>query len=330
MGEEIDLDDQNQFVPETTSFVDSPARIRDYCKDVFSNYQYQILAIYPLIYLGWLLYYITYIYRSLYVTGANHQICEYDHSLVSSMNNTVNALEKAMEGSTKNIGQPLPEQWPHGFYTVTYSGVCRENDDSEKVCYKGLSVEDLLLKDVGIQIAEFNKMENPVQFGDKFMLTYRDLQGKLRKVQHMKPCPTTLVDGVCWYEGLTNDEILSLPENVIGTSMQLFAAWVVMSFAAVSLVLLITGLWMSGIDPNIPLLIVPGFSPIGCLFSILAATPGMEALYVTARYFDIRLFTTGPTVHVIAFVLAIISSCHCFWLVFKPETPATVNPTIPE
>lgn len=328
MGEEIDLDDQNQFVPETTSFVDSPASIRDYCKDVFSNYQDQILAIYPLIYLGWLLFYITYIYRSLYVTGANHQICEYDHSLVSSMNNTVNALEKAMEGSTKNIGQLLPEQWPHGFYTVTYSGLCRENDDSEKVCYKGLSAEDLILRDVGVQIAEINKMENPVQFGEKFMLTYRDVQGKLKKeLERRKTCRYTLGNLVCFYKGLTNDEVQSLPRAENAMDFKLFASWLTMSFAVLSLPL-IMWLWMGDVDINHPLILfLLASSFLQCFSSLPAVTHDMEVLYLTAWYFDIRLFSPAPTVHIIALVFAVLSFGNAFWLACSR---LQVNPTILE
>ncbi|PSK36970.1 hypothetical protein C7M61_003835 [Candidozyma pseudohaemuli] len=327
MIEEMDLEAQRPTVPETTTSVSG--KVKHFFKKFYTTYKNQIATIPAILYMSWLVFYITFMYRSLYITGAYHEICEYDSSLVSEMSRTVNALEKIIGGSTKNVGQLLPDQWPHGFYTVTYSGVCRENDNSEKVCYKGPSPENLLLIDVGVQIAEFNKMENPLQFGQKFMLTYRDLQDKLRLVKYMKPCPTTLTHRACWYDGLTNDEILSLPGKVV-TGLQLISAWMAMTSAAVSLILLMMGVWMVGIDPRVPLSMAPAFNIFGCVVSFLAAIPGMEALYLTARYFDIRLFTPGPTVPVIAFVLAIIASGHCFWLVYREDTPATVNPTVPE
>lgn len=171
------------------------------------------------------------------------------------------------------------------------------------------------MKDVGVQIAEFNKMDNPLQFGEKFRLTYRDVQGKLEKeLERRKTCRGTLGKLVCFYKGLTNDEVESLPRAEIAVDFKLFASWLTMIFAVLSLSL-IMWIWMGDCDENSPLILFLAVSyGLQCIFSLVAVNDGMEVFHLTAWYFDIRLFSPAPTIHIIALVFAVLSFVNAFWL----------------
>lgn len=112
--------------------------------------------------------------------NVNLVTAEVDKTLLVQMHKTIDSLETVMEGSTRNISSLLPETWPHGYYRAHFRGLCRKNDNSPSVCYYGLNMEELFVGDIGLQIAQFNGMEDPMLFRKEFIKSYRDMKQDLR------------------------------------------------------------------------------------------------------------------------------------------------------
>ncbi|PVH14425.1 uncharacterized protein CXQ87_002559 [Candidozyma duobushaemuli] len=108
-----------------------------------------------------------------YVTG------EVDEFLVPKLHKTINAIEALLQGKTTGLEQMLPETWPHATYDVYFNGLCRVNDDSSTVCYQGTNIEDLIAGDIGLQIAQYNHMENPNAFRREFISTFHEIKQEL-------------------------------------------------------------------------------------------------------------------------------------------------------
>lgn len=187
------------------------------------------------IYQAWLAFFITYSCMTMFSTKWGVVTYKYDSTLSLKMNQTVNSLEVAMEGSTKNLSSMLPQQWPNGTYTVGYFAVCRKNQNSKKVCYRGKKLEDLVLKDIGIQIAEYNEMDNPAAFGESFLVTYRDVQQNLKEVlSGKKHCRYFEEKTICEFEGLTAEEYSSLPSTKAAENPPFIGPYIYLVLAALS------------------------------------------------------------------------------------------------
>lgn len=194
---------QEQTDSELTFFAKKRQMFKKVSDIIFLKYDVPFL-----IFLLWLLCFITYTSVLLQGTCMFHRESEYNSSLTSSMKKDIIAMESLMEDPTKKISSYIPDEWVHGTYKVDFFGICRQNDNSKEVCYKGNHIENLILQDIGIQIAEQNGMENVELFGKNFSLNHRALQKNMDlKLERRRTCR----HGVCTFEGLSNEDIILLP-----------------------------------------------------------------------------------------------------------------------
>lgn len=172
---------------------------------------------------------ITYTCMSLFGTLVGYRESKYDSSLTLTMRRDVIAMEKLMEDTTMKISNYLPDQWTNGTYTIGYHGICRQNENSKKVCYRGSKVEELVLQDIGLQIAENQGMDDADQFSKRFTTTYRDLQNNLEtELEKRRTCN----DMVCTYMGLTNEEVKLFLTKRMPEYWPVYLTWVSLLLAA--------------------------------------------------------------------------------------------------
>lgn len=101
---------------------------------------------------------------------------EVDNSLLTQLHHSLASLERVNKGSTKDLAALLPETWPHATYKQTLPGFCRFNDDTAVVCYPGYNAFESFMGDIALQMAYYNKMEDPSAFRVEFL----DTLGKVR------------------------------------------------------------------------------------------------------------------------------------------------------
>lgn len=172
---------------------------------------------------------ITYTCMGLFGTLVDYRESKYDSSLTLTMRKDVIAMEKLTENTTMKISNYLPDQWHHGTYTIGYHGICRQNENSEKVCYRGSKVEELVIQDIGLQIAENQGMDDADQFSQRFTTTYRDLLNSLEtELEKRRTCNEV----VCTYMGLTNEEVKLFLTKQIPEYWPVHLTWVSLLLAA--------------------------------------------------------------------------------------------------
>lgn len=172
-----------------------------------------------------------------------------------------------------------------------YFGICRENEGSQKVCYKGSKTEDLVLKDIGIQIAEYNQMADPVQFGEKFKQKYRDLQNEVdEELQRRLRCRNTGEKEVCYHERVTDSDSGYLPNSTRPRRVSFFGNRIVLVFVGISIGVSTLGFWIDVFHLILlfcsMLVIMPLLSPHEDKF-----------LSPTEWYFNIGLSTLSGTMY---------------------------------
>lgn len=193
----------------------------------------------------WQLFFVFHVYNTLYKVDGSYQEYHYDNSLALNIIKTVDVMEHLIEGSRNNVSHLLPEQWPNGTYRMGYFGICRENEGSQKVCYKGSKTEDLVLKDIGIQIAEYNQMADLVEFGEKFKQKYRDLQDEVdEELQRRLRCRYTGRKEVCYHEGVTESDSNYLPNSARTKRFSFFINRIVLVFIGMSIGLSLLAFWI--------------------------------------------------------------------------------------
>lgn len=193
----------------------------------------------------WQLFFVFHVYNTLYKVDGSYQEYHYDNSLALNIIKTVDVMEHLIEGSRNNVSHLLPEQWPNGTYRMGYFGICRENEGSQKVCYKGSKTEDLVLKDIGIQIAEYNQMADLVEFGEKFKQKYRDLQDEVdEELQRRLRCRYTGRKEVCYHEGVTESDSNYLPNSARPKRFSFFINRIVLVFIGMSIGLSLLAFWI--------------------------------------------------------------------------------------
>ncbi|PVH18595.1 uncharacterized protein CXQ87_001526 [Candidozyma duobushaemuli] len=228
---------QEQTDSELTFF----AKIRQMFKNV-SDIKISKYDVPFLIFSLWLLCFITYTSVLLQGTCMFYKESEYNTSLTSSMKKDIIAMESLMEDPTKKISSYFPDEWVHGTYKVDLFGICRQNDNSKEVCYKGNHIEDLILQDIGIQIAEQNGMENVESFGENFQVKYRALQENMEsELKRRKTCK----HGVCTFEGLSNEDITSLPNTERSIAWPYSLEIIMMVLSALTVIAILVNLSMN-------------------------------------------------------------------------------------
>lgn len=178
---------------------------------------------------------ITHTCMSFFGTLVGYRESKYDSSLTLTMRKDVIAMEKLMEDTTMKISNYLPDQWTNGAYTIGYHGICRQNENSKKVCYRGSKVEELVLQDIGLQIAENQGMDDADQFSKRFTTTYRDLQNNLKTELKER---RTRKNMVCTYKGLTNEEVTLFPTTRMPQYWPGYLTWVSLMVAISSFVVI--------------------------------------------------------------------------------------------
>lgn len=232
---------------------------------------------------------------------------KYDSSLSSKMSQTANSLELAMEGSTQNFSSLLPPHWHNGTYTVGFFFVCRKNDNSKKVCYRGKIIEDLILKDIGIQIAEYNEMKDPAAFGETFLVTYREVQKNLRKERSERShCHYSYSEEkrICEFEGLTAEEASSLPSTRVAENPQIGGPYLYFVQAALLFISLSLMLWDGEDGVAGFVLLVCTAILIPCLTPILIATKlgqPMEYFVDESHAFAFTMYLLEPAISSMVF-----------------------------
>lgn len=249
------------------------------------------------IYQTWLFFFMIYSCLTMFTTKLGVVTYKYDSSLSSKMSQTANSLELAMGGSTQNFSSLIPPQWPSGTYTVGFFFVCRKNDNSKKVCYRGKIIEDLILKDIGFQIAEYNEMEDPAAFGETFLVNYREVQKNLRKERSEKiHCHYSSSEDkrICEFEGLTAEEASSLPSTRVAENPQIGGPYLYFVHAALLFISLSLMLWDGEDDVAGFVLLVCTAVLIPCLTPILLATKlgqPMEYFVDVSHAFAFTMYT---------------------------------------
>lgn len=78
------------------------------------------------------------------------------HGWINVMQNTINALESVKKGATGDTAPMLPLQWPHGktTYYFYFSSLCRETEESEKICNQENLPFVAFLNDLGSLMAQ--------------------------------------------------------------------------------------------------------------------------------------------------------------------------------
>lgn len=189
-----------------------------------------------LIYVVWFFCYSTYIFMAFFGTHVFYIELKYSSSLTATMKRDVIAMERVMENSTERLSSYLPDEWPHGTYTVGYSEICRKNNDSKEVCFKGNKVEELILQDIGIQIAENQSMENATQFGKRFMTLYRALQDdSVRELDRRTTCNHL----ICNYKGLTTEDVAQFPNTNTPDYLYIKLIWANLVLATLAFIMII-------------------------------------------------------------------------------------------
>ncbi|PSK36969.1 hypothetical protein C7M61_003834 [Candidozyma pseudohaemuli] len=262
------------------------------------------------IYQTWLFFFMIFSCLTMFTTKLGVVTYKYDSSLSSKMNQTANSLELAMEGSTQNFSSLLPPQWPSGTYTVGFFFVCRKNDNSKKVCYRGKIVEDLILKDIGIQIAEYNGMKDPAAFGETFLVTYREVQKNLRKERSERShCHYSYSEEkrICEFEGLTAEEASFLPSTRVAENPQIGGPYLYLVQAALLFISLSLLLWdgEDGVAVFVSILctavLIPGLTP----FLVMATKLGqpMEYFVDESHAFAFTMYLLEPAIPSMAFIV---------------------------
>lgn len=241
-----------------------------------------------LIYQVWVFFYIIYIFKLIFGTHMFYKESEYSSSLTETMKTDVTAMESVMEDSTRKISSYLPDEWPHGKYLVGYYGICRKNNDSKEVCYRGNKVEELILQDIGIQIAESHGMEDTDQFGKHFMTSYRDLQKNLEsEMSRRRICN----DFVCTYEGLTTEDIIKFPSTQMPEDLPFYFICVNLVLAVLSFTAIILELRSNVLLLKCAIIICTTLQAIFALFAIVLTSDAMNLLekYFMDRYFAFNI-----------------------------------------
>lgn len=95
---------------------------------------------------------------------------EVDNSLLTQLHHSIASLERVNKGSSKDLASLVQETWPHATYKQTLQGLCRTSDDTV-VCYPGFNAFESFMGDIALQIADYNKMEDPSAFKFEFLDT---------------------------------------------------------------------------------------------------------------------------------------------------------------
>lgn len=264
-----------------------------------------------LIYLVWFFCYSTYVFMAFFGTHVFYKELKYSSSLTATMKRDVIAMERVIGNSTEKLSSYLLDEWPEGTYTVGYSEICRKNIDSKEVCYKGNKVEELILQDIGIQIAENQNMENATQFGKHFMTHYRALQDdSVRELNRRTSCNSL----VCHYEGLTTKDVAQFPDTNTPDYLWFNLIWANLVFATLAVFMIIIKLRFH----------VPGFNFViyvcgliqVCISSftvgLFGTTVALLKTYFTIQYyaFNISIYA----VHIAMALMLTISSAICLCL----------------
>ncbi|QWU88760.1 hypothetical protein CA3LBN_003068 [Candidozyma haemuli] len=257
------------------------------------------------LYQAWLAFFIIYSCMTMFSTKLGVVTYKYDSSLSLKMNQAVNSLELAMEGSTKNLSSMLPQQWPNGLYMVGHFAVCRKNQNSKKVCYRGKKLEDLVLKDIGIQIAEYNEMEDPAAFGESFLVTYRDVQQNLKEVSSVKKhCRYFEEKTICGFEGLTAEEYSYLPSTKAAENPPFICPYIYLVLAALSFTALSLTLWVE--DDVFAGIVLVVSSSIQVYFILLSFLEVPDCFHQKMSYFVDESCALALTVYFLAPLIPVI------------------------
>lgn len=99
------------------------------------------------------------------------------HGWIHVMQNTINALESVKKGSTGDAASMLPLQWPHGktTYYFYFSSLCRETEESDKICF----LKDLpfvaFLGDLGFLVAQTLDVDDVEGFVETWIDGFKNL-----------------------------------------------------------------------------------------------------------------------------------------------------------
>lgn len=241
MKEEINLTAQIIEVP--TRLVPMFGGTRSVPTRVLCTIRRRVYNIPHFILLGWLLFYVTYCFMSLYGTRPHN----------SPYPDNDNVLEIVLEGFWKSHYLLLPEGWPGGKYTVSGSRACRDNDGFEIVCYEGKSIDDFIVRDY-LQAARYNGM-HPFEFDARFTMTFRALQKDLKhNLQLRRSCLIFRDLSVCKDEGIKPKK-----PSYLQTLGGLVLAHLAMVLAALSFVFTIMRLWNTySVWPGVYCLVIQG------------------------------------------------------------------------
>lgn len=258
-----------------------------------------------LIYVVWFFCYSTYICMAFFGTHVFYKELKYSSSLTATMKRDVIAMERVMENSTEKLSSYFPDEWPHGTYTVGYSEICRKNNDSKEVCYKGNKVEELILQDIGIQIAENQSMENASQFGKHFMTLYRALQrNSVREMDRRRTCNPL----VCYYEGLTTKDVAQFPITLRPVYLHFKLIWANLVFATLAFIMIIIELrfYVPGLKWVI---YVCGLIQV----SISSITTGIfgSTVVLLKTYFTIQYYAFNITIYSCHIAMALMLAISC-------------------
>lgn len=235
-----------------------------------------------LIFLLWLLCFITYTSVLLQGTCMFYRESEYNTSLTSSMKKDIIAMESLMEDPTKKISSYIPDEWVHGTYKVDLFGICRQNDNSKEVCYKGNHIENLILQDIGIQIAEQNGMENVELFGKNFQVKYHALKENMElELKRRKICKRE----VCTYEGLTNEDVTLLPSPERLTVWPYSLEIIILVLSALTVIAFLVDLSMNNDNLDIAIVFLFGVQlPVSFVRAVFKVT----SMCLFEKYLDER------------------------------------------
>lgn len=96
---------------------------------------------------------------------------------INVMQNAINAFENVKEGSTGDAASMLSLRWPHGktTYYFYFSNLCRETEETEKICF----LKDLpfvaFLRDLGSLVAQILDVDDVEGFVETWTVGFKNL-----------------------------------------------------------------------------------------------------------------------------------------------------------